>query len=439
MHRENGATGIEVAPLSFGQDMSTQGLLSHFPHLVLCREAQYSAEDSAELVDSFADRLLHGGAAEATEEERLAVLEALRWLPIGAYSQLAFQTAEVRQAVLARFPLSDDELLTVLRRIRQDHLVVQVARGIRVRQIRDGLACIRTATAPLVSVATGLQATVAFDEQATMITAPLAPLLPKTEYLLESVGPWDGLVFERACEVVPHMPQERARMIALGVVYSCLGEPFRPDGTIPDRGDGAKLSRFIAFPKAIQGALWAAAEREAFGLGAESGSALLWQLLADAFVEVVADLKIDFATQQLSDKILVPPPKEGKHWGAWLPPESRNRIRLQSVVLNRVQRLVLRRLLPKSGYQRRGYGAHRYLTARWSALPTSRRRELLRRLRHRLAPMNYRLLRVALRGIPLTRVAEREGLTKSAVSERLHSTVLPGFDRALRSPRDSKS
>ena len=416
--------------------MSSVKLWSHFPHLVLCREEQYASEDPSQLVESFPDRLLHGGGVEATEQERLSVLEALRWLPISAYSQLAFQHSEVQKAVLGRLPVSDEELLAVLRRIREQHLVVQVARGIRVRQIRDGLACIRTATGPVVPAATGLQATVAFDEQARMVTAPLAPLLPDTEYLLESVASWDGFVFERACELVPQMPRERARMIALGVVYSCLGEPFRPDGTTPDRGDGAKLSRFIAFPKAVQGALWAAAEREAFRLGAVSGSALLWQMLADAFVEVVTDLKIDFATPHLSDKIRVPPPKEGKHWGAWLPPESRNRIRLQSVVLNRVQRLVIQRLLPKSGYQRRGYGAHRHLTARWAALPNPRRRELLRRLRQHLAPMNYRLLRVALRGIPLTQVAQRHGLTKSAVSERLRSTVLPGFDRVARSLRD---
>jgi len=403
---------------------------------VLCREAQYETENPAEVVDSFPDHFLQGGGVEATEEERFAVLEALRWLPIGTYSQLAFQPAEVRQAVLGHFPLSDNELLAVLQRIRGEHLVVQVARGIRARQIRDGLACIRTATAPVVTIATGLQATVAFDEQATMVTAPLAPLLPDTEYLLESVGSWDGFVFERACELVPQMPRERARMIALGVVYSCLGEPFRPDGTTPDRGDDARLSRFIAFPKAVQGALWAAAEREAFRLGVASGSALLWQMLADAFVEVVSDLKIDFATQHLSDKIRVPPPKEGKHWGAWLPPESRNRIRLQSVVLNRVQRFVIRRLLPKTGYRRRGYGAHRHLSAGWSALPDPRRRELLRQLRKHLTPMNYRLLRVALRGIPLTQVAEHHGLTKTAVSERLRSTVLPGFDRAVRSMRD---
>src|SRR5689334_12389412 len=125
--------------------MASTRLLSHFPHLVLCREAQYETENPAEVVDSFPDHFLQGGGVEATEEERFAVLEALRWLPIGTYSQLAFQPAEVRQAVLGHFPLSDNELLAVLQRIRGEHLVVQVARGIRARQIRDGLACIRTA------------------------------------------------------------------------------------------------------------------------------------------------------------------------------------------------------------------------------------------------------------------------------------------------------
>jgi len=408
--------------------MAPSELLSHFPHLVLCREEQYLSDDS------FPDRLLHGGGVDATEQERLRVVEALRWLPIGAYSQLAFQPRETQQAVLSHLPVSDDELLTVLRRIREQHLVVQVARGTRVRQIRDGLACIRTATAPLVAVARGVQATVAFDERATMLTAPLAPLLPGTEYLLESVEAWDGLMFERACEAVPMMTRDRARMLALGLVYSCLGEPFQPDGSLPQRGQGP-LSRFISFPKAIQGPIWAAAEREAFRVNAESPQALLWEMLADAFVDVVAGLQVDFSTQGLSDEIRVPAPKEEKHWGAWLPPESWNRIRLQSVVLSRVQRLVQKRLLPKSGYQRRGYGAHQHLQAGWAELPAPRRRELLRQLRRHLAPMNYRLLRVALRGIPLSQVAERRGLSKSAVSERLHSTVLPHFDRTVRALR----
>ena len=417
--------------------MGALNLLSHFPHLVLCRQEQYASDDPSQVVDSFPDRLLHGGGVEATENERVAVLEALRWPPLSAYTMLALQPPEAQQTALRHFPLSDENLLTLLRAIRDQHLVVQVAHGVRLRQIHVGEAFLTSSTAQLVPTPAGLQATVRFEEQDyhTGLRVPLGPLLPDTEYLVEGIESWDGMRFALACEAVPTMPRDRARMIALGVVYSCLGEPFRPDGSLPPRGQGP-LSRFISFPTAIRGPLWAAAEREAFRVNAESPRALLWEMLADAFVEVVTALKVDFATQHLSEAIRVPAPKEGKHWGAWLPPESWNRIRLQSVVLHRVQRVVRHRLLPKSGYQRRGYRAHRHLKATWAALPSPRRRELLRQLRHHLPTMNYRLFRVALRGIPLSQVAERQGLSKTAVSERLHGTVLPQFDRTVRSVRD---
>jgi hypothetical protein len=50
-------------PISFRIAMVSPRLLTHFPHLVLCREEQYLSDDS------FPDRLLHGGGVEATEQE----------------------------------------------------------------------------------------------------------------------------------------------------------------------------------------------------------------------------------------------------------------------------------------------------------------------------------------------------------------------------------
>jgi len=407
--------------------------MSHFPHLVLCREEQVLSDDS------FADRLLHGGGVEASVGERKAALEALRWPPLGLYVQLAFAPEHEREATLSHFPLSDDGLLDRLRAIRERHLVVMVARGSRVKQWREGSdAFFISATAPLHQEQSKLSATVEFPAESweTGRQVPLGGLLPPGDYLLEWLGSWDGPLFQRACEAVQSLPSDRAYMTALAVVYSTLGEPFLEDGSLRPRMRGTPLPRFITFP-GIGRAVWAAAERETLRTRDGSAQAVLWRLLAEAFVEVVRELRIDLSKPNLSDKIRVPRPKEGRHWGSWLPPDQWNRVRLQSVIVSRVQRRVREKLLPGSRYQKRSYATHRKLTAAWLPLSPSQRRHLLREMRKRLDSLNYLLFRACLRGLKMTTVGERCALRKSALSERLRSTVCPTFFRVLDTLRPS--
>ena len=398
-------------------------LRTHFPHLVVCRERVLSPEG-----DTFPDLLLHGGSVIASPADMTAVLTCLRWPSVSEYSIWPLQTPEWRNQYLASLPLDDSALLARLRAIRDQHLVVSVARGAHARSLRAGRPGSFFATAPVLQTDSGPRATFrdAAAPWSTGLQASFSPFLPPGDYVLESVIAWDAIAFQFACEAVQTAPNDRAFVIALGIVYSCVAEPYLDDGRPRPRGKGERLVRYTMFPR-ISKAIWSAAYRAAERGEGPSEQAVLYRYLAEAFVEVVQEAKIDFSKPNLSDSLHARRPRQA--WGAWLPKDQQNRVQLQSLILHRVQRRVRERLLPRTAYRPRSYGTHRKLTAAWSALSAREQRQVLRILRNRLSESSYGIFRACLEGIKLTSVARELSLSSSALSERLRSTILPLFYR----------
>lgn len=398
-------------------------LLSHFPHLVVCRETSLSPEG-----DTFPDLLLHGGSIVASRADMAAVLECLRWPSISDYSMWTLQPPETRNRWLSSLPLNDSALLARLRMIRDQHLVVSVARGAHARSLRAGRPGSFFAAAPVLQTDSGPKATFG-DEAAPWspgLQASFSPFLPRGEYVLESVVAWDAIAFQFACEAVQTAPDDRAFVIALGIVYSCVAEPYLDDGRPRPRGKGERLVRYTMFPR-INKAIWSAAYRAAARGEGPSEQAVLYRYLAEAFVEVVREAKIDFSKPNLSDSLHARRPKQA--WGAWLPKDQQNRVQLQSLILHRVQRTVRDRLLPRTAYHPRSYGTHRKLTAAWSDLSSREQQQVLRVMRNRLSESSYRIFRACLDGLKLATISRELGLSRSAVSQRLKSTILPFFFR----------
>jgi hypothetical protein len=398
-------------------------LRTHFPHLVVCRETVLSPEG-----DTFPDLLLHGGSIVAGRADMTAVLTCLRWPSVSEYSIGPLQTPEWRNQYLASLPLGDSALLARLRAIRDQHLVVSVARGAHARSLRAGRPGSFFATAPVLQTDSGPRAT--FGDAAapwsTGLQASFSPFLPPGDYVLESVVAWDAIAFQFACEAVQTAPDDRAFVIALGIVYSCVAEPYLDDGRPRPRGKGERLVRYTMFPR-INKAIGSAAHRAAARGEGPSEQAVLYRYLAEAFVEVVREAKIDFSKPNLSDSLHARRPKQA--WGAWLPKDQQNRVQLQSLILHRVQRKVRDRLLPRTAYHPRSYGTHRKLTAAWSALASRDQERALRVMRNRLSESSYRIFRACLEGLKLVTIARELGLSRSAVSQRLKSTILPLFFR----------
>lgn len=368
--------------------------------------------------------VVHGRPCiEATKHEKLAVVEALRWAPVGIYGQLASfertqpylrsvmrQRYEALKAWLAGYPLTESALVRLFRAIRQNHWVVTIARGPEAERLRT-------------------------------ITEPWLPagVFPSSGYLLLGYGPWDGPHFQLAVGHLQQRGHDSAFPLALAVAESAHGRPW----------DDLK-SRFMVFPKQYRSAL----------VRAVGGALELRDRVAVAFLRVVASLR-DRPLQK---------GRRPRGWGAWLPREAWPNVRLSSVVRHRVQAEVRDEfVLPKAtvagdvesieaqsrdpeeyrtarehpqGYdvgsprrqrqlpqrdRRRGSPSYQQATSRLRMLSARQQREVGQQMRERLKAEDYSLFEVWLRRDKIAVWARQRSIDPARARQRLHRIVRPAL------------
>ncbi len=379
-----------------------QSLLSHFPHLVLHRENPVLRDDD----DGLPDSCLHGGGVEATMEQKEAVLECLRWLPFSAWFSLLLPAEwDLRAAIYGRspfeqdgqgregwqvaaellvqrlhkaVPLDDAVLLALLRRIRRDHWVVSVASGERANQLRRALSAL---VPPHLLPSDGL-------------------------YFLVGCGSWDGMFLRWIVEeVIPRSDEERVRVLALAVIYSCHGEPWPASGEVwnhqGERVLGDPKSRFATLRKKWYRAICARAESR--GLEA---NALLYKELCSAVLDAARE------------GVVQGPPRSRK--------EKWEYDRFPAALRNAVHRRLFTRLFRERAGRR--IQPTRHLQSRLALLPPRKRQRCRVEMRARLDRRAYRLFEgVFVRGDRIGVVARQLGMSQENARKILQRKVRPAL------------